>query len=293
MSRPTGRAPPNPAPRRQVRRRRSDPGTSPLRLLPEGGDPRGTCTRPSRAGRGIRQSATAASRRMSARTASGIGGGQVLRAYVRVGSRADHFELRHPEHAGHHGPREVDPLHAVERRTALRAEQDAAADLDVIAGDPKRVEPPRRDAEGSRSGSAGRRARRAGREGRGCGRRCNRSDRRSPPSSPISPGGISGASDRMDQVQQAITKIRHDDADDDDQEQAATQQRRQGVKPCHSRALGERTNARGGGPSGGGGCGAAGGRRDADGSAAGDAFGACGGDADGAAADPAGRVDRS
>ncbi len=156
--------------------------------LPEGGDPRGTCTRLSRAGRGIRQSATRGKPQDVGAHRLGIGGGQVLELDVRVGARADHFELRHPEQARDHGPREVDPLHAVERRTALRAEQDAAAHLDVIAGDPKRVEPPRhvedpdqdqQDAEHDEQGD----------EGRGCGRRCNRSGRRSPPSSRSRPAG--------------------------------------------------------------------------------------------------------
>ena len=48
-----------------------------------------------------------------------------------------------PDEPGEHRAREVDALHAVERRAAVRAEEHAAAHLDVVAGDAERVEPPR------------------------------------------------------------------------------------------------------------------------------------------------------
>ena len=73
----------------------------------------------------------------------GVAGREVLELDVRVGARADHLELRHPEQPRHHRPREVHALDAVERRPALGAEQDAAAHLDVVPGDPERVEAPR------------------------------------------------------------------------------------------------------------------------------------------------------
>ena len=84
-----------------------------------------------------------ASRRMSARTASAFGVDRYSSLTLASVPGADDLELGHAEQARDHRPREVDPLHAVERRAALRAEQDAAAHLDVVAGDAERVEPPR------------------------------------------------------------------------------------------------------------------------------------------------------
>ncbi len=74
----------------------------------------------------------------------GVRGGEVLELDVRIGSGADDLQLRHAQQSRDHRPGEVDTLHAVERCATLRAEQDAAAHLDVVIGDAEGVEAPRR-----------------------------------------------------------------------------------------------------------------------------------------------------
>ena len=73
----------------------------------------------------------------------GVRGREVLELDVGVQSRPDDLELGHSDEPREHRPREVDALHAVQRRAAVRAEQHAAAHLDVVPGDAERVEPPR------------------------------------------------------------------------------------------------------------------------------------------------------
>ena len=73
----------------------------------------------------------------------GVGGREVLQPDVAVQPRPDHLELGHADQAGEHRAGEVDPLHPVQRRAPVRAEQNAASHLDVVAGDAERVEPPR------------------------------------------------------------------------------------------------------------------------------------------------------
>jgi hypothetical protein len=73
----------------------------------------------------------------------GVGGREVLELDVAVEARADDLELRRAQQARDHRAGQVDALHPVERRTAVGAEEDAAAHLDVVAGDAERVEAPR------------------------------------------------------------------------------------------------------------------------------------------------------
>ena len=73
----------------------------------------------------------------------GVGRREVLELDVRIETGPDHLELGHARQPRDHRPCEVDPLHAVQRCTAVGAEEHARAHLDVVAGDAERVEPPR------------------------------------------------------------------------------------------------------------------------------------------------------
>ena len=80
---------------------------------------------------------------MSARTASAFAVERYSSLTLESSPAPTTSSLAMPSEPREHRPREVDALHAVERRATLRAEQDAAAHLDVVAGDAERVEPPR------------------------------------------------------------------------------------------------------------------------------------------------------
>ena len=134
-----------------------------------------------------------------------------------------------PEQSRDHRPREVDALHAVERRAALRAEQDAASHLDVVSGDAERVEPPRQvedpdeheqDAEHDQDRD----------EVQVVG---DDEVDRVAGALPLLEllGRDVGRERRDEEVEQPIAQVRDDDAEDDEQEQPAAQQRGQRVKP--------------------------------------------------------------
>ena len=67
---------------------------------------------------------------------------KVLELDVRVVAGADDLELGESDDASGERTGQVDALHAVERRAAVRTEDDALADLDMVSGDPELLEAP-------------------------------------------------------------------------------------------------------------------------------------------------------
>ena len=182
---------------------------------------------------------------MSARTASAL----VVERYSSLtfasSARADHLELGHAEQARDHRAGEVDALHAVERRAAMRAEQDAAAHLDVVAGDAERVEPPRQ-VEDADQHEQRRRARRAARRGTRL-LRDDAVDRVAGSPSSSTSASMSGASHGRNRYDEPVAQVGDDDADDHDEEQPAAEQRGQRMQPMPLAVAQRRAHARCGG----------------------------------------------